>query len=283
MIVIKHANAMLEYQVFNTLTDNVRPDCLHGKYHNHLFCKVGTMVFLCNGNPVTVRPGDFLIWQGSKSLSNISYSKDFDADILLVSTPLLSKLNPEKSWASIGYHYLKTNPVLHLDLEEMKVIMTDFKQLRNRRIRVQNQFFGEEVADEMLKVLIYDIWNIYSREIVKTDIADAKSRHLLFFLMIVQEYCPEQRDVAWYAKKMGITPKYLTEISKDITGRPAGDWIDTFAAYGLRKLLSDNRLTLADIIKRLHFSTHPVFTRYVKRILHTTPSAFQLANQMRCQ
>ena len=272
---------MFDYKIFNTQTDHVRPDHLHGKYHYHLFCKVGSMLFICHGKPVTVRPGDFLIWRDSKGFSDFSYSKDFDADILLISTTLVSKLNPEKTWASIGYQYLKTNPVLHLDLEEMAVLMTDFQQLRNRRIGVPIQFFGEEVADEMLKVLVYDIWNIYSRKIVKSDFDDAKSGHLLFFLLMAQEYCPEHRDVAWYAKKIGLTPKYLTEISKDITGRPAGDWIDNFAAYELRKLLSDGRLTISDIIEQMHFSCHPVFTRYVKRILNTTPSAYQLANQVR--
>ena len=71
------------------------------------------------------------------------------------------------------------------------------------------------------------------------------------------------------------------EISNDFTGRPAGDWIDNFVAPGLRKLLSNDQLTLSDIIEQLHFSHHATFTRYVKRLLGTAPSALQQSHLMK--
>ena len=269
---------MIDYQLFNTLEDRIRPVLFQKNYHYHLLCKSGTMSFIRTGKMHTMRSGDFLVWQTTRTLSDFNYSKDFDADLLLVSNPFLSKLNPEKDWAAIGYMFINANPLIHLDLDEMKILATDIREFRHRT-SVSKSVFREDLAEEMVKALVYDIWNIYSRGIVRCEINDTKSEHILRFLMLAQEYTPEQRDVSWYAEKLGITPKYLTEISKDITSRPAGDWIDNFAAQGIQKLLSDQRLTLSDIIEQLHFSQHPAFTRYVKRVLHTTPSAIQLAAQ----
>ena len=93
--------------------------------------------------------------------------------------------------------------------------------------------------------------------------------------MSVQEHCREQREVAWYARELGLAPKYLSEISKSMTGRPAGDWIDSYAAHELWKLLSDQRLTLTDIVDAMHFSSQPALTRYMKRVMNTTPSRFR--------
>ena len=93
--------------------------------------------------------------------------------------------------------------------------------------------------------------------------------------MSVQEHCREQREVAWYARELGIAPKYLSEISKSITGRPAGDWIDSYAAHELQKLLSDQHPTLTDIVDTMHFSSQPALTRYMERVMNTTPSEFR--------
>ena len=246
---------MIDYQLFNTLEDHILPDSLkgNGNYHYHLFCKSGSMSFMRKGKMLSMRPGDLFIWQKSKSLSDFSYSKDFEAELLMVSHPFLSALNPERHWAAIGYMFIKSNPVLHLDQDGMMTLAADIRQF---------------------------IWSIYSREIVQHDIDDAKAEHLLRFLMLSQEHTPERREVSWYAGLLGITPKYLTEISNDFTGRPAGDWIDNFVAPALQKLLSDQQLAISDIIKQLHFSQHPVFTRYVKRLLGTPPSTLQQSHQM---
>lgn len=93
--------------------------------------------------------------------------------------------------------------------------------------------------------------------------------------MLVQQHCTEQREVAWYAGELGLAPKYLSEISKDITGKPASDWIETYTANELIKLLSDTRLTLTDITDRLHFSSQAMLTRYMKRTVGKTPTEYR--------
>lgn len=272
---------MIDYQLFNTLEDHILPDSLkgNGNYHYHLFCKSGSMSFMHKGKILSMRPGDLFIWQKSKSLSDFRYSKDFEAELLMVSHPFLSALNPERHWAAIGYMFIKSNPVLHLDQDGMMTLAADIRQFRHQ-MNDSMAVYREDRAKEMVKVLLYDIWSIYSREIVQHDIDDAKAEHLLRFLMLSQEHTPERREVSWYAGLLGITPKYLTEISNDFTGRPAGDWIDNFVAPALQKLLSNDQLTLSDIIEQLHFSHHATFTRYVKRLLGTPPSTLQQSHQM---
>ena len=265
---------MQDYLIYNILTDFVRTESFHADYHIHLLCKSGTMSFLCNHKSFDVTTGDFLIWQMTTEFTDISYSDDFDADLLMISNPFLGRHNPEMIWATKGYMYIKEHPVFHLDPDELEIIKTDFKQFF-QRIRAPRSLFGEEIVGSLLTILLYDMWNIYSREIEKAEIEDITSRHFLQFLMSVQENCREQREVAWYASELGLAPKYLSEISKSITGRPAGDWIDSYTAHELQKLLSDQRVTLTDIVDTMHFSSQPALTRYMKRVMHKTPSEFR--------
>jgi AraC-like DNA-binding protein len=267
---------MQDYLIYNTLTDFVRPDAFHADYHIHLLCKGGKMSFGCNSRQFEVTAGCLLIWQMTTEFTDISCSEDFDADLLMISNPFLGRHNPELVWATKGYIYIKEHPVFSLDPDELELISTDFKQF-HQRIRAPRTLFVEEIVGSLLGILLYDMWNIYSREIEKAEIEDITSRHFLRFLMSVQEHCREQREVAWYARELGLAPKYLSEISKSITGRPAGDWIDSYAAHELQKLLADQRLTLTDIVDAMHFSSHPALTRYMKRVMHTTPSEFRKA------
>ena len=238
------------------------------------FAREGRCFFFCGHKSFEVTAGDFLIWQMTTEFTEISYSEDFDADLLMISNPFLSRHNPEMIWATKGYIYIKEHPVFRLDPDELEMIGTDFKQFF-QRIRAPRTLFGEEIVGSLLAILLYDMWNIYSREIEKTEIEDITSRHFLRFLMSVQEHCREQREVAWYARELGLAPKYLSEISKSITGRPAGDWIDSYSAHELQKLLSDQRLTLTDIVDAMHFSSQPALTRYMKRVMNTTPSEYR--------
>ena len=67
-------------------------------------------------------------------------------------------------WATKGYMYIKEHPVFRLDPDELEIIGTDFKQFL-QRIRAPRTLFGEEIVGSLLAILLYDMWNIYSRDI----------------------------------------------------------------------------------------------------------------------
>ena len=78
------------YLIYNTLSDAFKPDDFHGDYHVHLLCKGGRMDFALNGKPQIVQTGDLLIWQMTTDFDDISYSDDFDAEYLMVSSLYVS-------------------------------------------------------------------------------------------------------------------------------------------------------------------------------------------------
>ena len=81
-----------------------------------------------------------------------------------------------------------------------------------------------------------------------------------------------ERGRPWPRERL---PKERLEVCKTFLTSYAGDWIDSYAAHELQKLLSDQRLTLTDIVDAMHFSSQPALTRYMKRVMHTTPSEFR--------
>jgi len=90
-----------------------------------------------------------------------------------------------------------------------------------------------------------------------------------------QKYSLTNRDVAFYASELCITPKYLSQISQIVSNQPASTWIEYYAAFEIVRLLNDQSITLTDIADRMRFSSNSHFTRYCKRVTGMTPKEYR--------
>ncbi len=268
---------MKDYLFYNIPKDSVDLGQFRGLYNIYLLCRKGQVCFHQSNKKIEAKEWDFVVWPRSKRYDSISFSEDVDADVFLVSDYFLDLYKPETAWDIPGFKYLKTHPVLHLvedDHDEQSHIGGVFDQLKER-IEYRQLIFEEEVIGNLLRVVLYDIWCIVDRTALVTDNTNLPLKHFGDFLYEAQHYCGEQRDVASYARKMEISSKYLTELSNLVTGRPASDWIDHYAARLLRKELSAKDVPLTEIAKKMKFSSLPAFSRYVKRVLGCSPTVYR--------
>lgn len=77
-----------------------------------------------------------------------------------------------------------------------------------------------------------------------------------------------------------MTPHYLSEICRRASGRSAGYFVDLFTLQEVARLLSDKRLSIAQIADELSFSSASYFTRYVKKHFGMSPKAFRKAGTL---
>lgn len=63
------------------------------------------MSFSDGKNAFTSRKDDLVLWQMSNTIQSVTYSDDFEADVLLVSPGFLQQYNPEMVWASQWIQY----------------------------------------------------------------------------------------------------------------------------------------------------------------------------------
>ena len=72
-----------------------------------------------------------------------------------------------------------------------------------------------------------------------------------------------------------ILGKYISEVSKKVSGLPAAFWITRYTSLDISRLLRDRRLTFTDISDMFGFSSASHFTRYVQTNLGAKPSDFR--------
>ena len=102
-----------------------------------------------------------------------------------------------------------------------------------------------------------------------------KEKQVFEFFYLVIEYHTISRDVAFYADKMCISPKYLTMLITDNTGRSAKEWIVEYTILEIKVLLKDSNLEIKEVVSRTNFQSNSTMTRFFRKHTGTTPSEYR--------
>lgn len=261
--------------LYNTTESHKLPSDFLGRYHIHILCHAGKAQFSFMGNTYTMEAGDWVIWQMSSQISDALYSSDFNADFLLVDKDFLLEYNPEKVWASKAFVFIKKNPVFHLDERGKAMIEYNFIQIR-RRI-AEPHLFQKEILGRQLQIFLLDLWEIYKNTMENIQQTDNSSA-LLFtrFMNLLPEYSKTEREVTFYADKLCVSAKYLSEVVKKSSGHPASYWINGYAMQEILAYLKRSDLTLAEISNKINFYNPAHFTRFVKKQTGDSPTELRL-------
>ena len=261
--------------LYNTTESHKLPSDFLGRYHIHILCHAGKAQFSFLGNTYTMEADDWVIWQMSSRISDALYSSDFNADFLLVDKEFLLEYNPEKVWASKAFVFIKKNPVFHIDERGKAMIEHNFLQIK-RRI-AEPHLFQKEILGRQLQIFLLDLWEIYRNAMENIQQTDNSSA-LLFtrFMNLLPEYSKNQREVAFYADKLCVSAKYISEIVKKSSGHPASYWINGYAMQEILSLLKSPDLTFAEISQQMNFYNPAHFTRFVKNQTGDSPTELRL-------
>ena len=106
----------------------------------------------------------------------------------------------------------------------------------------------------------------------------SKSRKDIYFkqfMMLVTEHYKVERSVGFYADKMHITPKYLSGLIKQVSGKSAAEWIDHYVVLEAKNLIKYSGLNIQEIAYSLNFPNQSFFGKFFKRLSGMSPSEYK--------
>ncbi len=81
--------------------------------------------------------------------------------------------------------------------------------------------------------------------------------------------------VGFYADKLCLTPKYLSKLIRNATGRSAPEWIDAYVILEAKNMLKYSNATIKEIVFRLNFPNQSVFYKFFKARTGMTPTEYR--------
>lgn len=240
-----------------------------------LLCGEGECEIEVNFRTHTVRRHDLLLCFPHSIVRVKSKSDDFQGSLMAASTSFTRKLNIP-SVASF-YLFIRDNPCVSLDDGEVSSLQGLFALLIEKS---RNEHpYRSEIASHLMMMICYEIAGVYQRYRPSERHAYSRQDAMLeqFLSLVVSDY-HISREVAYYADKMCVTPKYLSLAVKRASGKSAAAWINDTVILNAKSLLKGTQLTIQQIADRLNFPNPSFFGQYFRRHTGLTPKAYRYDN-----
>ncbi|SEL38566.1 AraC-type DNA-binding protein [Chitinophaga rupis] len=105
-----------------------------------------------------------------------------------------------------------------------------------------------------------------------------KYQLVIAFKNLIKQQFREVKQVKDYAAQLNITPLYLNEVTKELTGFIASYWIQKEILLEAQRLLFYTNMDVKEIAFTLGYEDHTYFSRFFKNNLGITASAFRQNN-----
>ena len=241
----------------------------------HILCLEGNCGIDYNDTTFTIREKDCTIIRATQLVTAVRPSADFRAEIIYVDPVFIEKSTPNNNYGMRGSLSLAQDPVMHLTDEEFDRCRRDFTEVGRRRIMVWHHFL-DDLMVSTIQTLILDFYDFHARINGLVEVQSQSATVMQRFIgMLERGDYRQNREVTYYASELCIAPKYLSEISKSITGNSANWWINRFTVLDISRQLRDRSLSFVDISEMFNFSSPAYFSRYVQRYLGESPSEYR--------
>ena len=238
-------------------------------------CRKGRAQYCIDTRQQTVKPGDLLFISERHIIDNYMASPDFECLCILVSTQFYHGFVQNVRNVSSLLLFTMNNPVVQLTPHEIQVYSNYYRTIREK-ISDTEHYYRTEVVKALLLAMFYDMSGVTYR--VEQSSSKGQSRADVIFAEFIQQleqnYRTERR-VSWYAQQMGITPKYLSEIIKQISKRTPNEWIDSYVVLEIRVLLKNSPKSIKEITEELNFPNQSFLGKYFKEHVGVSPSEYR--------
>lgn len=244
-------------------------------YITHAYCTGGSCGVVYNGEQMLMQKGDVMILMANRLVSELQPSDDFCVKTLYISLQFMETCTPHTSYGVAGGLSMYVNPIMRLNDEEQRVCEHDFDEVR-RRMEAPYRHFHGDVMMAVTQTMFIDFYEFHARIYGSPEVSALTVSVMQRFIdMLLRGDYRKNREVGYYADALCVTPKYLSEVCKKVSGFTANFWIDRFATIELTRLLKDKSMSLVDIAYKFNFSSQSHFTRYVQKNLGSSPTAFR--------
>ncbi len=240
------------------------------------YCKEGEATFRLNSQTLEMQRGELYIGVGDQVLSKSHTTSDFRAIFILISRQCLedSLAGLHQLWAYLIYLY--KHPVVKLSEEERLWVMSSYDYIRMRLLRQHMHHYLHESVSALIRLFYFDVCHLLSCHTSPVPPKQPGS-YAIFdkFIHLLGTKSKAERNVTWYSEQLCLTPKYLSEVVKGVSGQTAGQWITNFVIMDIKQLLNDTSLSIKEITQQLNFVNQSCLGKYFKNATGLSPLEYR--------
>lgn len=244
-------------------------------YVHILLCLQGELITQVNLRDVRLRSNQVLLGTPGDLCVFKSATEDIRFINIAIKNPQYFDMAPKEMTIDLR-KMLMQNPVFSLSQTDADAFLSIYRML-GRKLSELDFGYKEELIQNCLSVL-----SVYGRQWVQArpqEVA-AETRQVELFNRFMEElnqHFREEHEIAFYADKLCITPKYMSQLIHQASGKFANEWIRDHIILEAKALLKSGKYTVLQISEMLNFPNPSFFSQYFKRNVGCTPKQYQNA------
>jgi len=288
------SNNFADYVYVHVMPDNNVAEALRNAIRFNgmiiVLVKSGSISFAVNMEHFRLEQNTMLI-TGANSIITVDLDsmENLDAYALFVSNEFIHDLNFEVIILNNLPIVSNVSPLVKLNPTQV-TMLAGYMELLDHNARYNNrdgdELFAKSISRSLLTATLYQlmIFAAHRSKEEEDDIDERseqtrpRSRRMLYtheFVRLVRKYFRLEHSVRFYANKLCISPKYLSLVVKESTGRSAAEIIDEHLLLEAKNLLRFSGKNIQQVAYELNFSNQSSFGKYFKHLTGMSPSEFQ--------
>lgn len=253
-----------------------RVDCYLAAYcvEGSVDCSVNlTDYHLTTGTLLLITPGNII-----RITQQDALDRNLRVTLICVSASYISNIGINPSKVLVEAVEVLRDPCIHLSDDEAEMLHK-YVNLALDITKTNSQFVKESIGG-LVSSVFYQfagfLANSKRREDMEKPVRTTRQRQMLeqFMKLAINDHAREHL-VGYYADKMCVTPKYLSKIVKETSGRSVPDWLSELLILDAKNMLRHTDMTIKEISARLNFPSQSFFFRFFKNHTGKTPTQYR--------
>ena len=198
-------------------------------------------------------------------------TEDYRVTLIIVAKSFYEELITRESFKD----YIKYNTIPNFQLNEeqydkINIILNTLRLICNTEHPKRH-----ETLANLLDILFYALMRYRGEEKqVKEETRNMYLFNTFYDLLINNYHCQHKLD--WYAQELCLTPKYLSSVIRNTTGKSAAKWIDEVIILHAKRLLQTRHdMNIQQVGYKLGFKENANFCRFFREQTGLRPSEYR--------
>ena len=237
----------------------------------------GEAVSKINMKEYHIKAPAVLIMMHGQTIEPISYSDDLQSRAIVMSESFTERLFAGSTdvQAHSLYTSIMSKPIVNFEKDQN--VFSIYYDLLLNVARSPHSEFKIQSAHHLTLAMFYGYSHM--KHNLTTDNKGTTRQEEIYsaFIDSLGENFKTARDIGYYADKLCISAKHLSQVVKDVSGKTALEIIEDYVLTECKALLLSTTMTIQEISDELNFPSQSVFGKYFKRLTGLSPKAYRKA------
>jgi len=240
-----------------------------------LLLEKGSCSLEVNMNRYELREGGVFIAFPGQVLRTLRASKDAKPLCIACSTDMMNDMMTQIKDSMQLLLLARQTPYQQREKEDFRQIVASFRYLQQKIRSTRKSHFHYQVVMNLFVSITYECASFLMEKSILPQSSNRKEALFNTFLRNVEKKHRQEHSVKYYADEMFVTPKYLSSVIDEMSGKGAKQWIDDYVALDAKVLLQSTQKDIQEISDLLNFPDVSFFGKFFKRMTGMSPKAFR--------